>query len=266
MAVDHHPGAENEQAVAVLIDAAAALLGQRVDIPKTFIMGLFARAVPEDFLRYQAREVAVVAERAWSLLASARTKQAFDLAREPAAVRDRYGRGKWSQSVLLARRLIEAGVRMVFVNWPREPGDLSSSNPLWDTHGQNDARMKNVLCPQFDTGFTALIDDLADRGLLDETLVVAIGEMGRTPKFNASGGRDHWGNVFSFVMAGAAFEPAETEAVEYDDHGTGGTFYKRVADPGRLANHFKREVAGDVGTTGGRCGGWHESLVPLRIT
>lgn len=137
------------------------------------------------------------------LVVSGTVRGAFSLDREKPAMRDRYGRGKWAQSVLLARRLIEAGVRMVFVNWPREPGDLSSSNPLWDTHGQNDARMKNVLCPQFDQGFAALIDDLADRGLLDETLVVAIGEMGRTPKFNSSGGRDHWGNVFSFVMAGA---------------------------------------------------------------
>ena len=80
---------------------------------------------------------------------------------------------------------------------------MSSSNPLWDTHAANDKRMKEVLCPQFDQGFTALIEDLSERGLLSETLIVAIGEMGRTPKFNPSGGRDHWGNVFSFVMAGA---------------------------------------------------------------
>ncbi len=98
---------------------------------------------------------------------------------------------------------------MVFVNWPREPGDLSAPNPLWDTHANNDVRMKNVLCPQFDQGFTALIEDLEDRGMLDETLVIAIGEMGRTPKFNASGGRDHWGNVFSFAMAGAGIRPGQ---------------------------------------------------------
>ena len=143
------------------------------------------------------------------LVLSGTVRGAFALDREKPELRDRYGRGKWAQSVLLARRLIEAGVRMVFVNWPREPGDLSSSNPLWDTHGQNDARMKEVLCPQFDLGFSALVDDLADRGLLDETLVVAIGEMGRTPKFNPSGGRDHWGNVFSFVMAGAGISAGQ---------------------------------------------------------
>ncbi len=137
------------------------------------------------------------------VLSSQSVAKAFHLQEEPAALRDRYGRGKWGQSVLLARRLVEAGVRMVFVNWPRVPGDLSSSNPLWDTHASNDSRMRDVLCPQFDLGFTALLEDLDQRGLLQETLVVTVGEMGRTPQFNPSGGRDHWGNVFSFAMAGA---------------------------------------------------------------
>lgn len=146
---------------------------------------------------------------ALGILVSGSARAAFDIDKEPAELRDRYGRGKWAQSVLLARRLIEAGVRMVFVNWPREPGDLSVGNPLWDTHSQNDKRMKEALCPQFDVGFTALIEDLETRGLLDETLVVAIGEMGRTPKFNASGGRDHWGQVFSFVMAGGGIRAGQ---------------------------------------------------------
>lgn len=140
---------------------------------------------------------------ALGVLLSGTAQGAFAIEKEPAKLRDRYGRGKWAQSVLLARRLVEAGVRMVFVQWPREPGDLSAPNPLWDTHAHNDVRMKDVLCPQFDQGFTALIEDLETRGLLDETLVVAVGEMGRTPNFNASGGRDHWGNVFSFALAGA---------------------------------------------------------------
>ena len=143
------------------------------------------------------------AQEAFSVLLSGAVKQAFGLDDEPVELRNRYGRGKWGQSVLLSRRLIEAGVRMVFVNWPREPGDITAGNPLWDTHSNNNARMKDVLCPQFDLGFTALIEDLEQRGLLSETLVVAIGEMGRTPKFNGSGGRDHWGGVFPFVMAGA---------------------------------------------------------------
>lgn len=140
---------------------------------------------------------------ALNVLASGAAQGALAIDQESPKLRDRYGRGKWGQSVLLARRLVEAGVRMVFVQWPREPGDLSAPNPLWDTHAHNNPRMKDVLCPQFDQGFTALIEDLQTRGLLDETLVVAVGEMGRTPKFNASGGRDHWGDVFSFVLAGA---------------------------------------------------------------
>lgn len=140
---------------------------------------------------------------AFGLLISGTAQGTFALEKESPQLRDRYGRGKWGQSVLLARRMVESGVRMVFVQWPREPGDLSAPNPLWDTHANNNARMKDVLCPQFDQGFTALIEDLETRGLLNETLVVAVGEMGRTPKFNGSGGRDHWGNVFSFALAGA---------------------------------------------------------------
>jgi hypothetical protein len=142
-------------------------------------------------------------QEALGVLTTGKARTAFSLEKEPESVRDRYGRGKWGQSVLLARRLIEAGVRFVHVQWPREPGDLSSSAPLWDTHANNDKRVKSILCPQFDVGFSALIEDLEARGLLDETLVVATGEFGRTPKFNANGGRDHWGPVFSFALAGA---------------------------------------------------------------
>jgi hypothetical protein len=143
------------------------------------------------------------AQSAYNLVTSGRARAAFDLKGEPAALRDRYGRYSWGQSVILARRLIEAGVRLVHVNWPREPGDSAVDNPMWDTHAQNADRLQDVLCPQFDVTFSALIEDLQARGLLDETLVVAIGEFGRTPTINRQGGRDHWGNVFSFVMAGA---------------------------------------------------------------
>ena len=94
------------------------------------------------------------------------------------------------------------------VNWPREGGDSAVDNPMWDTHAQNADRLQDVLCPIFDVGFTALIEDLDRRGLLKETLVVAIGEFGRTPKINAQGGRDHWGHVFSFVLAGAGISGA----------------------------------------------------------
>lgn len=143
---------------------------------------------------------------AFELLTSSAARAAFDLGREPAALRDRYGRHKFGQSVLLARRLVESGVRLVQVNFPREPGDLSSGNPLWDTHRDNAARLKNNLCPPFDLAFSTLIDDLAQRGLLDETLVAVFGEFGRSPKINQNGGRDHWGACFSGALAGAGLE------------------------------------------------------------
>src|SRR5262249_55067840 len=143
-------------------------------------------------------------QEAFALLTSGRAREAFALHKEPAAVRDRYGRYKWGQCVLLARRLVEAGGR----RGPRQlaprggggGGDEPRDNPMWDTHAQNADRLQDTLCPQFDVTFTALIDDLEKRGLLAETLVVAIGEFGRTPKINRDGGRDHWGHVFSFVM------------------------------------------------------------------
>lgn len=142
-------------------------------------------------------------EQAFDLLTSGKAQEAFAVHKEPERVRERYGKNRWGQCVLLARRLVEAGVRLVHVQWPREPGDNAVDNPLWDTHAQNADRVEDVLCPTFDVGFSALVEDLDERGLLDETLVVAIGEFGRTPKINAKGGRDHWGSVFSFAMAGA---------------------------------------------------------------
>ncbi len=142
-------------------------------------------------------------EQAFDVVHSATARAALDLEREKSSVRDRYGRTKYGQSVLLARRLVESGVRLVQVNWPREPGDQMTGNPVWDTHKHNASRLKNVLCPQFDLTFSALISDLEERGLLDETLVVATGEFGRSPRINPEGGRDHWGNCLSLAVAGA---------------------------------------------------------------
>lgn len=142
-------------------------------------------------------------QKAFDLLHAEASRAAFELDREPQAMRDRYGRQKFGQSVLLARRLVEAGVPLVQVNWPREEGDETAGSPLWDTHQRNGARVREVLCPQFDRAFAALLGDLSDRGLLEETLVVVMGEFGRSPKLNPNGGRDHWGNCFSVALAGA---------------------------------------------------------------
>ena len=162
------------------------------------------------------------------MLASGRGREAFDLHREPRRTRERFGLNKWGQSLLLARRLVEAGVRLVHVNWPRDAGDEAVNNPLWDTHAQNADRLQDVLCPIFDIGFTALIDDLDERGLLGETLVVAIGEFGRTPRINRQGGRDHWGHVFSFALAGAGISGGQVFGSS-DRHGA----YPRDGDSNR---------------------------------
>jgi hypothetical protein len=140
---------------------------------------------------------------AFDLVTSGKARAAFNLSKEADKTRDRYGRYTWGQSCLLARRLVEAGVRLVHVNWAREPGDSAVDNPMWDTHAQNADRLQDALCPMFDVSFDALLNDLADRGLLAETLVVVAGEFGRTPRINKQGGRDHWGHVFSMALAGA---------------------------------------------------------------
>lgn len=140
-------------------------------------------------------------ERALDLLGSSPARAAFDLEQEPATMRDRYGRTPFGQSVLLARRLIEAGVSLVQVNWYRGPNE-PSSNPVWDTHRDETARLKDVLVPPMDQAYSALLEDLAQRGLLDQTLIVSMGEFGRSPKLDAAGGRGHWGYVYSAALAG----------------------------------------------------------------
>src|SRR5206468_6932302 len=116
--------------------------------------------------------------RAFDLLGSSAGRRAFRLELEPDAVRDRYGKSPFGQGVLLARRLVEAGVRLVQVNWYRG-ADEPPANPCWDSHVQEAERLKNVLVPPTDRAFSALIEDLQGRGLLDETLVVCMSEFGR---------------------------------------------------------------------------------------
>jgi len=140
-------------------------------------------------------------QRAYGLLSSPAARSAFDLNREPDALRDRYGRTQFGQSTLLARRLVEAGVQLVQVNWYRGPEEPSDA-PCWDSHTQETKRLKEVLIPPMDAALSSLLVDLSERGLLDETLVVCLAEFGRTPRFNNRAGRDHWGHVFSVALAG----------------------------------------------------------------
>ena len=146
--------------------------------------------------------------RALDLIVSGRARNAFDLTQEAGAMRDRYGRNTFGQSCLLARRLIEAGTRVVEVIWPKV---ANSDNHSWDTHVDLTKRLKTQSGPLLDQGLSALISDLDQRGLLAETLVVAIGEFGRSPQkgvstsgnTNSADGRDHWPYCYTAIMAGA---------------------------------------------------------------
>jgi hypothetical protein len=144
-----------------------------------------------------ARGIDAYHERAFSMLSSPKVKKAFDLSQESAAQRAAYGRNTYGQCCLLARRLIEAGVRVVTVYYSRSSGGFS-----WDTHKDNFNELRTTLLPTTDHAVSALILDLEQRGLLAETLVVWMGEFGRTPKINADAGRDHWPGVYSLLMAG----------------------------------------------------------------
>ncbi|HVX11896.1 MAG TPA: DUF1501 domain-containing protein [Pirellulales bacterium] len=136
-------------------------------------------------------------ERAFELLSSDAVRRSFDLAREDAAIRDRYGRHRLGQSLLLARRLVESGVNFVTVF----DGERNGQDANWDSHQTIFPRHRQLI-PPADEGFSALIEDLEARGLLASTLVVAMGEFGRTPKINGNAGRDHWPDCYSIALAG----------------------------------------------------------------
>jgi hypothetical protein len=139
---------------------------------------------------------------AYKLMSSAKARDAFALEKEPDRVKDRYGRTRFGQSCLMARRLIEAGVRFVTVNMFETVFD----EVTWDIHGSapftDIVQMSKEVAPNFDRAYTALLEDLADRGLLSNTMVVALGEFGRTPKVNPAGGRDHHPGVWTILMGG----------------------------------------------------------------
>lgn len=154
-------------------------------------------------------------EQAYRMLLAPEAKGAFDVAREKDQTRDRYGRNEYGQAFLLARRLVEAGVRLVTLVWyyvaPKDGNVLN----VWDNHGGTGSlnsitgyqMLKEFYClPSLDQGYSALIEDLSQRGMLDETLVAMMGEFGRTPKINPQAGRDHWGPCQSVVLAGGGIQ------------------------------------------------------------
>lgn len=150
----------------------------------------------------QAQQMNTNFQIAYQLMSSPQARRAFDLSQEPASLRDRYGRTRFGQSCLLARRLIEAGVRFVTVNMFETVFD----EVTWDIHGSRPftdiVQMSREVAPNFDQGFTALLEDLETRGLLNDTMVTAMGEFGRTPKINPAGGRDHHPGVWTILMGG----------------------------------------------------------------
>src|SRR5436309_4734381 len=154
-------------------------------------------------------------QKAFDLVSSGRARNAFDLAQEPAKLRDTYGRHTFGQGLLLARRLIEAGTRFVQVNWPA----VANGDPnvdAFDTHAANFGPLRNLHCPKLDSGLSALLEDMDQRGLLKETMVIAIGEFGRSPRLgvstsgngNSPDGRDHWPYCYTSLIAGAGIRRA----------------------------------------------------------
>lgn len=140
--------------------------------------------------------------KAYDLLTAPAVQGAFQIDREPAQVRDRYGRNIYGQSVLLARRMIEAGTRVACLSWAPD------ANATWDTHGQNFGKLKGELLPQLDRAVSSLLIDLAERGMLERTVVAVMGEFGRSPKINGGAGRDHWNFCYSLLLAGGGIRPA----------------------------------------------------------
>lgn len=168
---------------------------------------------PARFLEetYTGQQLAAYYEKAFDLVTSKAAQEAFDISREDPKTRERYGRHVFGQSVLLARRMVEAGVRLVHVNWVRHDGGKGGQG--YDSHRNHLEWSKTELMPPTDAALASLLEDLEDRGMLDETLVVVMGEFGRTPRFNANGGRDHWPYCFSVLLAGGGIRGGQVYGV-----------------------------------------------------
>lgn len=164
------------------------------------LLAEFHRESRVAFQSAQTENVDSLYSRAGSLLRSNTVQQSFNLDLESAKTQQRYGNHLFGQSCLMARRLLEAGVALVTVYWHYEGPEDS---PVWDTHGNNFPHLRNRLAPPTDLAMSALLDDLSERGMLDDSLFIVMGEFGRGPKINAQAGRDHWPQVATVVMAGA---------------------------------------------------------------
>jgi hypothetical protein len=168
-------------------------------------------------------------EAAWRLMTSTQARAAFDLSQEPQAVRERYGMNRFGQCCLLSRRLIEAGVRFVTINtfltvFDEITWDIHGSKPFTSIEG-----MRDIVAPMYDQAYSALITDLHQRGLLDDTLVCNVAEFGRTPKVNPAGGRDHWPQCFTCYFAGGGVRGGQVVGASDP---VGGVPAERPVEPG----------------------------------
>lgn len=182
---------------------------------------------------------------AYRLMTSKEAREAFDLSKEPMKVRERYGMNRFGQCCLLSRRLVEAGVRFVTINT-----FLTVFNEItWDIHGSKPFTsiegMKNIVAPMYDQAYSALIEDLYDRGMLDETLVCNVAEFGRTPKVNPAGGRDHWPQCFTCYFAGGGVQGGR---VVGSSDPIGGVPADRPVSPGDLAATVYHSLGFDLHT------------------
>ncbi|MGZ0170271.1 MAG: DUF1501 domain-containing protein [Planctomycetales bacterium] len=182
-------------------------------------------------------------ETAYRMMTSAAAREAFDLSKEPASVRDRYGRTRFGQCCLLARRLVESGVRFVTINtfltvFDEITWDIHGSKPFTSIEG-----MKNDVAPMYDQAYSALITDLTERGMLDDTLVCNLAEFGRTPRVNPAGGRDHWPQCFTTYFAGGGVQGGQ--AVGRSDP-IGGVPDERPCDPGNIVGTIFRSLGYDL--------------------
>ena len=174
----------------------SSVSASRVDIRRKLLAGI--DGIERARNQGKARAMSTYYEKAYQLITSPEAKKAFDIASEPDAVRDAYGRTQLGQTALLARRLVEAGCRFVGVDAPG-----------WDVHFNCFPSLKTDLIPYADRAFSALVTDLEQRGLLEETLVIIMGEMGRTPRVNARAGRDHWSMAQTISFAGGGLKPGQ---------------------------------------------------------
>jgi hypothetical protein len=243
------PGKEDFQVEGfnLLPGVGAKRIGRRRDLLRQLQS---ARSSPSGDYGPAAKAYAKHVDMAYSMLHKPEFHKALDLRRAKSVVREKYGQTNFGQSLLMARQLVEAGISLVTVNFDH-PSKLDKRSPMWDTHHDNFAKLKNPLCPVFDQSFAAFLEDLAERGLLETTLVVATGEFGRTPKIGQFSqnamtlktGRDHWPHAFTVLLAGGGVQGGQVHGATTRD---GGHVLDQPVTPADLSATILRHLGVDT--------------------